>query len=72
MEKPSYREILGTLLERFPGRIALTPREVSEVLNSDLRTVYSTMHRVKNPLPYKNLGKKKAVIPIASLARWMA
>ena len=70
MEKEGYRESLKMLTEMYPGRIALTVKEVAEITDSNVSTIYDATKRVKRPLPSKKLGGK-IVIPITSLARWM-
>ncbi len=72
MEKQGYREMLEHLKEMFPGRIAITPKEVASVTGIPLNSVYNSMRRAKNPLPSKKLGEKnRLVIPITQLARWL-
>lgn len=72
MEKQGYREILETLRERFPGKVTITIQEAAEALGIDVRAIYSAMNRVRNPLPVKRITKRRIVIPIASLARYLA
>lgn len=72
MEKDSYRENLEILMTAFPGRVTITPHEAAKVMSVDVRTVYSSMSRVKNPLPSTKLSSKKAVIPIGAFAKWMS
>lgn len=72
MEKAGYRENLEILMMAFPGRVTITPFEAAKVMNVDIKTIYSTMSRVKNPLPTKTLASRKVVIPIGALARWMS
>ena len=70
MEKEGYRETLSMLMELYPGRLALSVKEVAEITDSNVGTIYDATKRVKKPLPSKKLGGK-IVIPIAQLARWM-
>lgn len=70
MEKEGYREALKMLMDLYPGRMALTVKEVAEATDSNISTIYDATKRVKKPLPSKKLGGK-IVIPITSLARWM-
>lgn len=70
MEKEGYRESLNMLMEMYPGRVALSVKEVAQITDSNVSTIYDATKRVKKPLPSKKLGGK-VVIPITSLARWM-
>lgn len=70
MEKEGYRESLKMLMEMYPGRVALSVKEVAEITDSNVGTIYEATKRVKKPFPSKKLGGK-VVIPITSLARWM-
>lgn len=70
MEKEGYRESLNMLMEMYPGRVALSVKEVAQITDSNVGTIYDATKRVKKPLPSKKLGGK-VVIPITSLARWM-
>lgn len=70
MEKEGYRESLNMLMEMYPGRVALSVKEVAQITDSNVGTIYEATKRVKKPLPSKKLGGK-VVIPITSLARWM-
>ena len=72
MEKADYRESLEMLKERFPDRITITPKETASVLGVNIKTVYAAMRRVRNPLPKVQVTKNRCVIPISSLAKWMA
>ena len=70
MEKEGYQESLNMLMEMYPGRVALSVKEVAQITDSNVSTIYDATKRVKKPLPSKKLGGK-VVIPITSLARWM-
>lgn len=70
MEKEGYRESLNMLMEMYPGRVALSVKEVAQITDSNVSTIYDATKRVKKPLPSKKLGGK-VVIPITALARWM-
>lgn len=72
MEKPNYRVNLGLIRELFPDKAAITVPECAKVLSCSKNTVYAYINRAKNPLPAKRVSEKKMVIPIASLANWMA
>lgn len=72
MEKANYRVNLGLIRELFPDKAAITVVECAKVLSCSKNTVYSYINRAKNPLPAKRVSEKKVVIPIASLANWMA
>ena len=71
MEKKGYREQLEMLREQFPDRQTITPRETARVLGVNIKTVYSAMKRVRNPLPSIEVTKNRSVVPIARLASWM-
>lgn len=71
MEKNGYRETLEMLLTRFPGRVTVSPSEVADVLDVNIKTVYAAINRSRNPLPSTRLSKKKVLIPISRLANWM-
>ncbi|MBQ8141072.1 MAG: hypothetical protein IJ038_05190 [Clostridia bacterium] len=71
MELAGYRETLATLNEMFPGRVAIDVDECARALGVNVKTVYSSIKRVKNPLPTVNMGTRRVTIPIAQLARWL-
>ena len=71
MEKKDFRENYGMLAERFPGRAALTPKEVAELLDADVDTVYAAIKRKYNPLPHQKLSQRKLIIPMVGFARWL-
>ena len=70
MEKNGYRDTLLMLLDMFPGKAALTVKEVATILNANVGTVYQAVKRKYNPLPSKKLSGK-IVIPIPALASWL-
>lgn len=70
MEKQGYRENLELLLEKFPGKMAISVKEASDLLGRSESTVRDAMKRKRDPLPFKKLGGS-VIIPIAQLARWM-
>ena len=70
MEKEGYRDALAFLLEKYPEKAFLTVKEVSELMDANLGTVYDAIRRKRNPLPSKKLCGK-IIIPIPALARWM-
>jgi hypothetical protein len=72
MEKVGYRETLAHLTATFPNKGAISPREVAACLGCDIKTVYSAMARVRNPLPSVKVGAKKTIVPIPALARWLS
>ena len=71
MELTGYRETLETLNDMFPDRVAIDVDECAKALGVNVKTVYSSINRVKDPLPTVHMGKRKIMIPIARLARWM-
>jgi hypothetical protein len=71
MEKKDYRVNLEMLNEMFPGKAAITPKEVATVLSANVDTVYAAIKKKYDPLPSNKLTKKKIVIPIPGLARWL-
>ena len=71
MEKAGYRESLEMLKDRFPDRVTLTPQEVATVLGVNIKTVRAAMNRVRNPLPSIKVTKRRYVVSLTSLARWM-
>lgn len=71
MEKPGYRENYAFLMERFPDRVGLSPKEVAEALGADVETVRAALKKKYNPLPHAKLSERKIIIPIAGLARWL-
>ena len=71
MEKKDYRANLEMLSEMFPGKAAITPREAAGILGANVDTVYDAIKRKYFPLPANKLSKKKIVIPLAGLARWL-
>lgn len=71
MEKYGYREMYEQLQTLFPGRAAISPKEAASVMGCDVRTVYTAMRRVNNPLPNRAISKKKVVIPVPQFAKWL-
>ena len=71
MEKEGYRETLEFLMKRYPDKVSFSPREVAEIMDCNLKTVYSSLTRRRDPIPHKRVGKK-IVIPLTALARWMS
>ena len=72
MELKGYRENIEQLNEKFPGRVAISIKECSEVLNCNVKTVYESIKPYrKNPIPTLLIGSRKRLIPITGLARWM-
>ena len=72
MEKADYRESLEMLKERFPDRVTITLQETASILGVNIKTVYSARRRVRNPLLTVQITKNRYVVPISSLAKWMA
>ena len=55
MEKDGYRENLELLKEMFPGKGALSVKEVAAFLGAGENTVYSAINRRHNPAtPWTN------------------
>lgn len=71
-EKEGYRENMGMILELFPGRVSITPKEAATIMDVNVKTIYSAISRVKNPLPAVSMSAKKIIIPIAAFARWLS
>lgn len=71
MELVGYRETLETLNDMFPDRVAIDVDECAKALGVNIKTVYTSINRVNNPLPTVKIGSRKTMIPIARLARWM-
>ena len=67
-----YYEQLEFIKEKYPDKIALTARECANVLGVDIKTVYTMMRRVKDPLPSKRIGVKKVIVPIPLFAHWLS
>ena len=66
-EPPGFREQLGHLAERYPGKEVLTLLEVCEIIGCHRRTLLSD-----KSFPAKRIGNKgKYYVPIVGLARWM-
>ena len=77
MEKANFRIIYASLLDKFPGKLTLKPGEVAKVTGMGKDHVYACIRRKVNPLPAKDIRSKGAtkpnyIIPIASLANWLA
>ena len=70
MERDGYRENLEMLMMLYPGRATLSVKEVAEITDSNIGTIYEATKRVKKPLPCKKIGGK-LVISISTLARWL-
>lgn len=71
MELKGYRETLGHLKEMFPDRVTINAEECSKALGVNIKTIYVTINRVKNPLPSVKVGENKILIPLSGLARWL-
>ena len=71
MEKKGYRENLEQLSVMFPDRLTITPQEAARILGCNIKTIYTSMARVRNPLPAVRLTPKKILIPISELANWL-
>ena len=71
MEKDGYRENLELLKEMFPGKGALSVKEVAAFLGAGENTVYSAINRRHNPLPSQHLNGKK-LIPMVPFAKWLS
>ena len=70
MEKAGYRDTLEMLSGLYPGKMALTVKEVAEVIGANVGTVYEAVKRKYNALPSKKVGGK-IVVPIPALAKWL-
>jgi hypothetical protein len=72
MEKANYRDTIAHINGLFPDRVTITPQEAAQIMDCDIKTVYSSIARVKNPLPAVRMTRKKIVIPIPAFARWLS
>lgn len=72
MEKANYRDTIAHINGLFPDRLTITPQEAARVMTCDIKTVYNSIARVKNPLPAVRMTRKKIVIPIPAFARWLS
>ena len=72
MEVRGYRQMLEIVLQRFPNRIAVTPKEIADVLGIDQKTVYQACKKERNPIPCVRLSKRMILIPISEFATWLA
>ena len=57
--------------EMFPGKVAISINEASDVLGINRNTLYDATKRLRNPLPSQRVNRKRIVIPLAGLARWL-
>ena len=71
LEKQGYSEQLSMLREMFPGKVAISINEASDVLGINRNTLYDATKRLRNPLPSQRVNRKRIVIPLAGLARWL-
>lgn len=65
-EKECFRDVLDRLTERFPGKEAIPLKEASELVDSCERIL-----KEDKTFPTKKLGGKY-IVPLVSLARWLA
>lgn len=66
-EPDGYRQQLEHLAERYPGKEALTIKEVCSLLGCHRQTLLAD-----KTFPAKRIGNKgKYYIPVVGLARWM-
>lgn len=67
-ESDGYREQLERLVEKFPDKEVLSMKEVQKMMHCQSRTLLAD-----KSFPAKRIGSRgKYVIPIVSLARWLA
>ena len=71
MEKEGYRATLEMLRDMYPGKAAITVDQAAAAIGANRKTVYEAVKRRYNPMPSQKVTKKKIVIPIPSLARWL-
>lgn len=71
MEKQGYRENIALIAEAFPGQIAISVDEAAKVMGVNRNTVYEAVKRKVNPIPSQKVNRKRIVIPVAGLARWL-
>lgn len=64
--------MLEIVLQRFPDRITVTPKEIADALGIDQKTVYQACKRERNPMPCVRLSKRMILIPISQFVTWMA
>lgn len=72
MEKANYRDTIAHINGLFPDRLTITPQEAAQVMDCNIKTVYNSIARAKNPLPVVRMTKKKMVISIPAFARWLS
>ena len=67
-------ELVALVNKKYPDKAFLKPKEVADVLDCNIKTVYSCIERKYNPLPARNISsgiKNKAyIIPVTALCRW--
>lgn len=70
-EKEGFRDQLGALMERFPGRDVIDIKEAAELLGCGVRTL-----REDKKFPAIKLGSPRGHGPVrvslVQLARWMS
>lgn len=64
-EKEGFRELYGALIERFPGREAITMKEAADVLSVSLDVIAES-----RDFPKKKIGRR-VIVPLVKLALWM-
>lgn len=64
-EKEGFRDQYRALIERFPGREAITMKEAAQVLSVSLDAIAES-----SDFPKKKIGRR-VIVPLVSLARWM-
>lgn len=71
-DKEKWKETLEVLRETFPGRLSISVKEAATVLGVDSDTIYEAIRNKTKTLPYQRVSKKKIIIPVVGLAKWLS
>lgn len=70
-EPEGYRDNLGIIADAFPGRVALSVNETAKTCGVSTKTVRRWIDSGKLNAKQQS-GSKKIVIPVQSVARYLA
>ena len=69
-----YQEMLELIEKKYPGRAFLKPKEVADITNCNIKTVFAAINKRYNALPARNISaglkNRSYIIPIPEFIRW--
>lgn len=72
MEVRGYRQNLEMIVQRFPNRLTVSPKEVADAFGINQKTVYQACKKRRDPLPCVRFSQRKILIPVSELAIWLS